>query len=401
MPATIPTPPLSGGFVENLNIVAKQIRETNDSIFDDMNEYIDLSRRWANEAHLVEPDPINYPGEYSSYSHSIDSLAQAVAAAASAAAALVSENAAADILVLCEAELALCQAEVINCQAEVVKCQDEVALATAQAVLSQTSADDSEVSNLASGVSANDSQLYAWESEAEQKTSDSYANEYPGNVIEYSSNGDGTFTEVITTNFSSVYWANEARLSSSGFSYQGQWDVVDCSMPPVPTPIPGESADGSMYVVRSVTGDSTGCSGVAVGDWLVWYGDDAGTDGTVEGQWGVVNWTFDWSAITNVPENVYNALSRSGGRMTGDIEFINNNKIVMSTAGGTFYNIFYVDGSNVMQIGTSTIPVTANGDWTFINVSMTTASVSTLPSANNDVANKIYVDTHPIDGGTY
>ncbi|RLA60196.1 MAG: hypothetical protein DRQ78_09735, partial [Epsilonproteobacteria bacterium] len=114
---------------------------------------------------------------------------------------------------------------------------------------------------------------------------------------------------------SSFHWEEQAKLFASGMQPKGIWDSVACSLPPVPTPDPGELANGWMYIVGSVTGDTSGCPDLSEGDWIVWFGDLVG-DGAVEGSWNVINWSFDWSAITGVPENVYNALSRSGGIMT-------------------------------------------------------------------------------------
>ena len=114
---------------------------------------------------------------------------------------------------------------------------------------------------------------------------------------------------------SSFHWQTIAQTVAAGLKYQGTWDSVDCSVPPIPAPPAGELANGYFYIVTSATGDTALCPNLSIGDWIVWSGDLSG-DGTVEGQWAIVDWTFDWSAITGVPENVSNALSRSGGTMT-------------------------------------------------------------------------------------
>ena len=96
----------------------------------------------------------------------------------------------------------------------------------------------------------------------------------------------------------------------------GTWDSVDCSMPPVPTQAQTDlnvnaanGANGLMYIVKSVTGDTSTCPDLTIGDWIIWSGDDPGTT-PIEGQWSIINWTFDWSAITNVPSNVVNAITQ-------------------------------------------------------------------------------------------
>ncbi len=154
--------------------------------------------------------------------------------------------------------------------------------------------------------------------EADAKNSDAWANTAVGtDVIHYT--WDDINNVLIETPIvgarSSYHWEEQAKLLASGIVPQGIWDSVDCSLPPTPTPPAGLLADGYMYIVQSVTGDTTSCPDLSEGDWLVWFGDQPG-DTTVEGQWEAINWTFDWSAITGVPENISNALSRAGGTMT-------------------------------------------------------------------------------------
>ena len=78
------TPVYTGGFIENLNLVAKHIRSVDTSIYEEVNVYIELSRRWAMEAQGIEVDPINYPGYYSSFSYSRDAILSAQQAQATA-----------------------------------------------------------------------------------------------------------------------------------------------------------------------------------------------------------------------------------------------------------------------------------------------------------------------------
>jgi hypothetical protein len=76
---------------------------------------------------------------------------------------------------------------------------------------SANSASASQVSRLASGVSATSAQLDAWIAEAKALTSRSYAIE-PENVVvkTYSSDGDGTFTATVTTDYSALHHAAQA-----------------------------------------------------------------------------------------------------------------------------------------------------------------------------------------------
>ena len=163
------------------------------------------------------------------------------------------------------------------------------------------------------------------EAEASAMTSDSFATE-PLNVyvkIYYYDEPTDTILYNNTDEYSAAHYAQKSAIAAAGLSLQGTWDAIDCSLPPTPPLHPiGESADGALYIVTSSTGDTTLCPTMSTGDWLVWYGDDPATDLVVEGQWELINWTFDWSAITGVPENVSNALSRIGGQMTGQIKGI-------------------------------------------------------------------------------
>ncbi len=70
---------------------------------------------------------------------------------------------------------------------------------------------------------ANESQISAWEAEAEAMTSESYATEAVDVFVKkYTSNGNGTFTATITTDFSALHWAEKALDAAQG-------DAVDIS----------------------------------------------------------------------------------------------------------------------------------------------------------------------------
>ena len=151
------------------------------------------------------------------------------------------------------------------------------------------------------------------EAEAEAMTADSFANEPENNFVKeyyYDEATDSILFNELADTYSSLHWSNKAAQVAAGLTFQGTWDSVDCSMPPTPTPPSGESANGYLWIVSSVTGDNSSCPDLSIGDWIVWDGDDPGTP-EVEGQWSVINWTFDWSAITNIPDNVVNAVTQA------------------------------------------------------------------------------------------
>ncbi len=159
---------------------------------------------------------------------------------------------------------------------------------------------------------------YSGWSEAYSLTSDAWANTAVNTdviVYDWDSVNDVLVPRTLVGERSALHWQTIAQTVASGLKFQGTWDSVDCSLPATPVPPASELANGYFYVVTSVTGDTTGCPTLSEGDWIVWSGDLTG-DSVVEGAWVVVDWTFDWSAITGVPENVYNALSRAGGTMT-------------------------------------------------------------------------------------
>jgi len=272
---------------------------------------------------------------------------------------------------------------------------------------------DVEVAVVAQGDVAED---YSGEAEASKLSADSWANAPRAtDVIAYTWNPTTDLIEQtpIPNARSSFHWQEIAKLASGGLTYQGLWDVVDCSEPPTPTPSAGELANGYFYIVNSASGDSTGCPNVGVGDWLVWSGDLVG-DGTVEGGWGLVNWSFAWNAISDVTvnglptANGQDLLPTTGGTMSGNIvmgDGITQAVIQTKTSdNGHAYKMFMradgsiatlldyneltnsfaiqirdLDGNTIL----STITIGSNG-----NVSTT----ATAPSEANNFTRKDYVD---------
>ncbi len=71
----------SGGFIENLNLVAEHIRQVDDSIYQDVNRLVYVAMQWATAPYGVEPEPALHPGEYSSEHYSTDSSTSVIAVA--------------------------------------------------------------------------------------------------------------------------------------------------------------------------------------------------------------------------------------------------------------------------------------------------------------------------------
>ena len=226
----------------------------------------------------------------------------------------------------------------------------------------------------------------AREAEAKAMSAESAASQPYGEYVRsyyYDSASDSILYNELNT-FSSFHYALESRLHSAGITLLGLWDSVDCSYPPAPTPdvVPdGESANGYTYIVKSVSGDTSSCSDLSVGDWIVWFGDDPATDDVIEGQWYLLNWTFDWSAIINVPEHIQNAVSRLGDTMSGELT------LPYMTVENTYPRIDFketdsTDG-NVVRITTNSDNFAvqrklSNGDWErdFIKGSMLLADAT-------------------------
>ena len=207
----------------------------------------------------------------------------------------------------------------------------------------------------------------AKKAEAEQMTADSYANEPQGIYVKEYYYDDATDTILyneITGSYSSLHWSLKASQTAAGLKFQGTWDSVDCSMPPTPTPTgtTDEDVNGYLYIVTNVSGDTSTCPDMSIGDWIVWTGDDPSTPNTVEGQWNLINWTFDWSAITNIPANVINALPTTGGTVTGAITIDKTDFHINSRAGNQssiYFNdsagargghIRYTETSDILEI---------------------------------------------------
>lgn len=88
------------------------------------------------------------------------------------------------------------------------------ALSEANAAASESAAAASASASAASAVlsatSANDSQLKAWEAEAEKLTANSYAVQTVDVFVNtYTSDGDGTFTATPTTSYSTLHWSTK------------------------------------------------------------------------------------------------------------------------------------------------------------------------------------------------
>ena len=329
----------SGGFIENINLVAEHIRQVDDSIYDDVNRLVFTAMEWATAPYGVEPEPILHPGEYSSEHYSIDSNNFSIASSTSAA-----ESAASAALALISEDNS--ESNVWKAQAQVLTAVSYATLyisgigGPAEYVVVYTSNGDGTFTEtrqvgvysakwheMEAMVNAGISFDAAGTSEAGARNSDAWANT-PGNTDvpdwEWDSVND-TLTETpIVGARSAFHWKEQAMLIASGLKLVGVWDLVDCIAPPTPTPEPGELANGFFYIIGTVSGDQSGCTEWSSGDWLVWYGDLAG-DTAVEGSWGFVNKTSAWNSITGVTVNGsptatgQDLLPTTGGTMTDNL----------------------------------------------------------------------------------
>ena len=76
--------------------------------------------------------------------------------------------------------------------------------------------------------SSQDSQLRAWEAEAEAMTADSYATQAEDVFVNtYTSDGDGTFTATPTTDYSALHWAAKAEAAIPDVLYDAYAKVSD------------------------------------------------------------------------------------------------------------------------------------------------------------------------------
>jgi len=401
------TPALTDGFIENLNLVARHIREVDDSIFEDMQAYVDLAKAWAENPHGVEPDPEFNPGMMSSLSNAIDSYNSAQDALQSELAAAISAQESA--------------ASAIDSSGFADNSAASAAESAAQAVLAAQEAANALTSAEASELSSEESQLRKWESEAWSKTSDSFSQATTDTFVQkYTSNGDGTFSnaDYIPLSNSARHWADKAQLSASGLILQGTWSFdATCTMPPTPAQVdPGLSVDGYWYIVDIV---DPLCTIYSVGDWIVWSGDDKDTL-PIEGDWDVISWKFGWESITDVPENVYNAVSRSGDTMTGDLLIDKSAPTLnlVKTEESNQFVRFGSDGDGFTGSGyigfvadEPAIRITSyTGDITLVASNTNAATVESggqisvigsAPTDTNHLTRKDYVDNRLIDGGTY
>ncbi len=154
------------------------------------------------------------------------------------------------------------------------------------------------------------SEREAWESEAHRRTSHSYAYE-PLNVFVklWSSIGDGTFTYIEAPVYSSYHYSQISL--SGGLTVIGYFDASTAISLPIDSEIPNVR-----YIVN-VAGNVNGTitPQLEAGDELRWDHDN-----TV---WDIYRASLQYSRLLNVPENVNNAVSRSGDTMTGDLTTTN------------------------------------------------------------------------------
>jgi len=151
---------------------------------------------------------------------------------------------------------------------------------------------------------AHNAQLSAWIAEAEAMTSDSYATQPEDElVIEYISNGDGTFTQnPLSNTYSSFHYLKKNQGLQGGLHYVGEWDASDGVYP---TTRPPEGTGDPLVLSDTfliTDGGSMLDDGVVyeIGDWMIY---------NTPGDWTKLESSNDWSDITNVPSNVQNAIT--------------------------------------------------------------------------------------------
>lgn len=137
--------------------------------------------------------------------------ASEVASGLSAAAALASQNAAAISESNAATSASNASASEIAAAASAATSAAEAVASAASASASAASAAAALASESASASSANDSQLKAWEAEAERLTAGSYAVEPVDTLVKiYTSNGNGTFTATPTaSSYSALHWSTK------------------------------------------------------------------------------------------------------------------------------------------------------------------------------------------------
>jgi hypothetical protein len=177
----------------------------------------------------------------------------------------------------------------------------------------------------------------AWEakierewSEAHKLTSHSYAQEPAGDFVdEYVPDGQGGFTPVPTTNYSSYHWSTISLAASEGLRIQGVWDP-NSGTDPVPaddpdnpgTPLP--YANGMYWYILEDSADQVNPDPVYGGPFVK---DDKIVRmegyGTPYDPWLNLPDIINWQRIIEVPDNVRNAFPNTGGKITGNLEIEN------------------------------------------------------------------------------
>jgi len=179
--------------------------------------------------------------------------------------------------------------------------------------------------------STDDSYVNAMIAEAESLTADSYADEPEDIPVKnYYYNEATDSIEYVNTSFFSAYHWSEKSKQNSLVILRGTWDMSSCTFPP------NDTVHGAVYIIDSDGGAS--CPEYTVGDWLMW-------DNSLL-HWELINWNFDWNAITNIPDNVNNAFNRLGDTLYGD-------SIVLEDATEGYPEWFYhkVDGTKSVEVG--------------------------------------------------
>ncbi len=197
---------------------------------------------------------------------------------------------------------------------------------------------------------ATQAELDAWVAEAEAMTSDSYASQPVGEqVIEYTSNGDGTFTEITQSMYSSLHYAVVSLAAAEGLTFQGLWDLTlhtdPATEPPAPVPLddpanPGTPLPFANGMYWFIKGDSIYTGTATPTDPIIPY-PTFGPEGTpyVDNDqimyvsapqlpydpWFKKRDIVNWDRLIEIPSNVMNALSTLGttdtlgSKMIGDL----------------------------------------------------------------------------------
>ncbi|RKX87229.1 MAG: hypothetical protein DRP58_03245 [Spirochaetes bacterium] len=234
---------------------------------------------------------------------------------------------------------------------------------------------------------------------ASEQTADSWSSA-PMNteVTQYTWNAttDTMESAPIPNSRSAFHWQEIAKTAASGLTFQGTWDSVDCSLPPTPIPDPGELANGWFYIVSSIAGDQSSCPDMSEGDWIVWSGDLVG-DTVVEGAWQLINWEFDWSAITGVTVNGLpttsgqDLLPTTGGDMSAAINLDNNIALAARKVDLSLVNVVRVLATDILEWGNTLVSNVARGVWSFPDAIPTTDVAQ--GTAANEFTRKDYVDS--------